>query len=72
MANPSENMDYAAHEHTYALFMTMLKFSIVALVFVVVALYSFIIAHNVWAGLFFIVLAVPAGFGATRLGKPGH
>ncbi len=51
-------MDYAEHERT---FVHMVRFSTAALAVGAVALYSFIIAGNFWAGLFFLVLAVPAG-----------
>ena len=69
MAKASDNMDYAQHEHTFASFISILKFSIVALAIGAVALYSFIIAGNVWLGLFLLIIAVPAGLGVNMLSK---
>ena len=69
MAKATDNMDYAAHEHTFANFISMLKFSIMAMVIGVVALYSFIIVGNFWLGLFLLIIAVPAGLGVNMLGK---
>ncbi len=69
MAEPSETMNDAAHELTYAHFIAMVKFAMAALAFAVVALYSFIIAGNFWLGLVLLILAVPAGLGDNRLGK---
>ena len=69
MAKANDIMDYAEHERTYQGFMYMLKFSIVAMAIGVVALYNFIIAGNVWLGLFLLIAAVPAGIGANMLGK---
>lgn len=71
MAEAAETtMDYAAHERTFTTFIHMVKFSMAALALGVVALYSFVIAGNFWAGLLFLVLAVPAGlFAGGFLGR---
>jgi hypothetical protein len=44
------DMDYAQHEATYRGFMFMVKWGIVSMAFVVVALYAFIELHNGWLG----------------------
>lgn len=51
-------MDYAQHEATYAGFITLVKWSILALVFVVLALYAFIEAHQPIIGAL-LLLAIP-------------
>jgi hypothetical protein len=52
-------MDYAQHEATYAGFITFVKWSIVALVFVVLSLYAFIEAQQPIIGAA-LLLAIPA------------
>ena len=51
-------MDYAQHEGTYAAFITFVKWTIVALVFVVLSLYAFIEAHQPIIGAL-LLLAIP-------------
>ncbi len=53
-----EAMDYEQHRKTWDLVTSMVKWSILHLVFLVVALYCFIIADSFWAGLFFIVVGL--------------
>ena len=53
-------MDYAQHEATYAGFITLVKWSILALVFVVLALYAFIEAHQPIIGAL-LLLIIPVG-----------
>jgi len=53
-------MDYAQHEATYAGFITFVKWSIVALVFVALSLYAFIEAHNAIIGSL-LLLVIPVG-----------
>ena len=69
MAKTTDTMDYAEHERTYAMFITMLKFSVTALAIVAVALFAFVIQGNFWLGLFLLIIAVPAGLGVNMLGK---
>jgi hypothetical protein len=58
-------MDYAQHTATYAGFMAFIKWSIVSLAFIVLALYAFIEAHSPIIGTLLVILSVvvPA-FGA--------
>ena len=51
-------MDYTQHEATYFGFLTFVKWSIVALVFVVLSLYAFIEAHQPIIGTL-LLLAIP-------------
>lgn len=51
-------MDYAQHEATYAGFITLVKWSILALVFVVLSLYAFIEAQQPIIGAL-LLLAIP-------------
>ena len=51
-------MDYAQHEASYAGFITFVKWSIVALVFIVLSLYAFIEAHQPIIGAA-LLLAIP-------------
>lgn len=51
-------MDYAQHEATYAGFITFVKWGIVSMVFVVLALYAFIEAHQPIIGAL-LLLAIP-------------
>ena len=51
-------MDYAQHEATYAGFITLVKWAILALVFVVLSLYAFIEAHQPIIGAL-LLLAIP-------------
>ena len=53
-------MDYNQHEATYAGFITLVKWSIVALVFIVLSLYSFIEAHQPIIGAL-LLLIIPVG-----------
>ncbi len=62
-------MDYAQHEATYGGFISLVKWSIVALVFVVLALYAFIEAHQPIIGAL-LLLVIPVGaIGVTVLGS---
>lgn len=53
-----EAMDYAQHRATWDLVTSLVKWAIVQLAFLAVALYCFIIAGNLWAGLFFLVVGL--------------
>jgi hypothetical protein len=53
-------MDYAQHEATWNGVMAMTKWSIVALLFIVVALYCFIEAHQPVLGTL-LLLVIPVG-----------
>lgn len=51
-------MDYAQHEATYTGFINFVKWSVVAMVFIVLALYAFIEAHQPIIGAV-LLLAIP-------------
>jgi hypothetical protein len=51
-------MDYAQHEATYVGFITFVKWSIVAMVFVVLSLYAFIEAQQPIIGTL-LLIAIP-------------
>lgn len=53
-------MDYAQHEGTYRAFLQFTKYTIAALVFVLLALYSFIEAHQPVLGTL-LLLVIPVG-----------
>lgn len=53
-------MDYAQHEATYVGFVNFVKWSIVALVLIVLALYAFIEAHQPIIGAL-LLLVIPVG-----------
>lgn len=62
-------MDYAQHEATYTGFITFVKWSIVALVFIALALYAFIEAHQPIIGAL-LLLVIPVGaIGVTVMGS---
>jgi len=64
-----EAMDWRQHEATYTGFMEFVKWSIVAMALVVVALYCFIEAHNPILGTL-ALLAIPVGaIGITVIGS---
>jgi uncharacterized membrane protein len=65
------DMDYAQHEATYRGFMFMVKWGIISMAFVVVALYAFIELHNAWLGVLLllamcVVLGVRVAMGGRR------
>lgn len=53
-------MDYAQHNATYEAFITMVKWAIVAMLIVVLALYCFIEAHQPVLGTLLLLL-LPVG-----------
>lgn len=61
-------MDYPQHEATYRGFLAMLKGGIVSLVFVVLALYAFIQAHNAILGVVLLILSVIVPIGWQLMG----
>ncbi len=62
-------MDYAQHNATYQGFMGMLKWSIIAMVFIVLALYCFIEAQQPLLGGL-LLLAIPVlVIGSTVMGS---
>jgi hypothetical protein len=69
MASQTDSNDFAAHQQGFAQFIAMVKFSVAATAFGVIALYFFIITGNFWAGLFFLVISVPVGFWAGGFGR---
>jgi hypothetical protein len=62
-------MDYPQHEATYRGFLTMVKLGIINMVFVVLALYSFIVAHNAMAGIALLVLSVIVPVGVQLMSR---
>ena len=67
----SPAMDYAQHNATYRGFLMMVKWGIISLAFVVVALYAFIELHNPAFGtvlllLMLVVLAARVIMGSRR------
>lgn len=54
----SPAMDYAQHNATYRGFLLMVKWGIIAMAFVVVALYAFIEMHNPAFGTVLLLLGV--------------
>lgn len=66
-ASQTKTFDMTEHERTYHGFMSLTKFSIIALIFVLVALYCFTVSVQPWLGLFFLVISVPAAFVINRM-----
>jgi len=62
-------MDYAQHQGTYSSFIALVKGSIVALAFLVLSLYCFIVAGQPWIGLVLILISPVAGVVAFGSGK---
>lgn len=62
-------MDYAQHNGTYSSFISLLKASIAALAFLVLALYCFIVAGQPWLGLVLLIIMPVAGVLAFGSGK---
>jgi hypothetical protein len=67
-----EAMDYAQHEGTWLTFTTLVKWAIVEMIFLALALYCFIEAGNPWLGGFLLLvglLSIPGTmlFGPRRL-----
>ena len=61
-------MDYPQHDATYRGFLTMVKLGIINMVFVVLALYSFIEGHNAVAGIVLLLLSVLVPVGVQLMG----
>jgi hypothetical protein len=61
-------MDYAQHEATYRGFLAFVKWTIVNLAFVVLALYAFIEAHNAIVGVVLLILSVIVPIAGIVLG----
>lgn len=59
-ADAESAMDYAEHEATWHLFTGFVKWGIVAMVFLCLALYAFIEGHNALAGVVLLLLMVVA------------
>lgn len=58
MARKFTASDFKAHESTYDGFLALTKWSIIALIFVVLALYCFIVADQAILGGILLVLSV--------------
>jgi len=61
-------MDYPQHEATYRGFLALVKYGIMNMVFVVLALYAFIEAHNAIAGVVLLLLSVLVPVGVQMMG----
>lgn len=59
-----EAMDYAQHEGTYATVLTIVKWAIIQLAFIVVGLYASIIAGQAVVGVVLILIGLVAPIGA--------
>jgi hypothetical protein len=68
-ATAESPMDYAQHNATYTSFMAMVKAGIASCVFLVLALYCFIVAAQPWLGLVLILAMPVAGVLAFSSGK---
>jgi len=62
-------MDYAQHEGTYRGFLAMVKWGIVSMAFLVLALYAFIEGHNPIIGVLLLVLMVAVPIGGALMGN---
>jgi len=62
-------MDYPQHEATYRGFLNLVKYGIMNMVFVVLALYAFIEAHNAIAGVVLLLLSVLVPVGVQLMGS---
>jgi len=68
-ANAVPQMDYPQHEATYELFLGMVKWGIVSMVFLVLALYAFIEAGQAVLGFVLLVLMVVVPIAGAVMGK---
>lgn len=59
MAKSVSGNDFREHEQTYHAFLGLVKMFVVFMALVLVALYCFIVAHQPWLGLFFLIAAAP-------------
>ena len=62
-------MDYAQHEATWNLFMGLVKWGIVSVTFIVLALYAFIEGHSGLVGWLLLVLSVVVPIAGVVMGK---
>ncbi len=62
-------MDYGQHEATWTLFVGLVKWGIVSVTFIVLALYAFIEGHNAWIGTFLLLLSVVVPIAGAVMGK---
>lgn len=62
-------MDYAQHEATWNLFVGLVKWGIVSVAFIVLALYAFIEGHNGLVGTLLLLLAVVVPIAGAVLSK---
>jgi ABC-type multidrug transport system fused ATPase/permease subunit len=56
MARKPTASDFKNHEDTYAGFLTVTKWSVISMIFTVVALYAFIVAGQPWLGVVLLAL----------------
>jgi len=62
-------MDYPQHDATYRGFLALVKGGIVSMLFVVLALYCFIEAHNSILGVVLLLLSVIVPAGMSMMGR---
>jgi len=62
-------MDYPQHEATYRGFLNLVKYGIINMAFVVLALYAFIEGHNAIAGVVLLLLSVLVPVGVQMMGS---
>jgi hypothetical protein len=61
-------MDYAQHEGTYRGFLALVKWGIVSMAFVVLALYAFIEGHSPLMGVVLLILSVAVPIAGVLMG----
>lgn len=62
-------MDYRQHEATYGLFIGLVKWTIVSMAFLVLALYAFIEGHSPVLGFVLLVLMIVVPIAGAVMGR---
>lgn len=62
-------MDYREHERTYRGFITLVKWSIISMVLMVLGLYFAVIAGNGWLGGLFLLACVVVPLGGALMAR---
>lgn len=71
MARKPTANEFQEHERTYHAFLSLTKLSIIAMIFVIVALYAIIFGGQPWLGVFLIVISVPSAIVINRATSAG-
>jgi len=71
MAKKPTASDFQAHVNTFHGFLSMTKFAVIVLAFLVVALFSIIFGGQPWFGVFLLVIAAPVAFFVNRMTGAG-